>query len=598
MTPTATTTARGATDLDLAEQAPAADAVRVEPAAAPDGNALPVRVARVALATVLALLMGGVSFWLFTRNNDFPIHYHPDEGTKVAQLMSTPQERNVYHPLLMLEAAHLAIRAFEVDQDNSRDVVRAGRATSAGLASLGVVALALAAFVGYGFVGLAVAGSAAMLCPPLLVYAHYLKEDASLAGGIALSILGARLVLSARSAWTQLPAAIALGIGCAAAVSGKAVGAAVLVPAVLAILIAAVPRWWAVPLRIVLFVAVFVASTVAINARAFEDPWNLDLSRRAQANLNYELEHGRVGHNNLTLTKPNRFCVSVALSELQPHVWALAAVGAVGLAWMTLRRRWVFTRWGLVLGLYLAAFVAVLSYNAIPFGRYALPISFLAYYVAASLASAGIAGVASMMRRPRLMAAGAAAVCTLVVCAFQGTRCLNFNRQFADDSRQRLREWIATHLPPYSPIVSDYYAQLNGGGDPWRFPNQATLRQNVNGSRYASLNGTLEDLARRGVRYVVTAEPDYSRFFAVDIRAEDGYDEWLKQQQRFYVDLFAKGKLLWSSTPDPPSHAYVNPELRVYQIDHLKPPPNPNRPLTPAERYLRQMEERRRQQQR
>ena len=52
-----------------------------------------------------ALFLAILSLWVFTRNNDFPLDYHPDERGKVLQLIDPTHTRNFNHPLLMLEAA-------------------------------------------------------------------------------------------------------------------------------------------------------------------------------------------------------------------------------------------------------------------------------------------------------------------------------------------------------------------------------------------------------------------------------------------------------------------------------------------------------------
>ena len=76
----------------------------------------------------------------------------------------------------------------------------------------------------------------------------------------------------------------------------------------------------------------------------------------------------------------------------------------------------------------------------------------------------------------------------------------------------------------------------------------------------------LDGLATVGVEYVAVAAPSYERFFVPGVRALMGQDEALARRQRFYADLFDRGELLWSSSPRPPTHAHVNPELRLYRV--------------------------------
>jgi hypothetical protein len=42
------------------------------------------------------------------------------------------------------------------------------------------------------------------------------------------------------------------------------------------------------------------------------------------------------------------------------------------------------------------------------------------------------------------------------------------------------------------------------------------------------------------------------------------------RRQRFYVDLFARGELVWSYSPSPNSHSFTDPEVRLYRISRLK----------------------------
>jgi hypothetical protein len=469
-------------------------------------------------------------------------------------------EWNFKHPLLMLEAANLAIEVFDTPAD-PREIVQAGRFASAALASIGVVALAIAGYLAYGTAGLLIGGLTMALCPYLLVYAHYLKEDASLVAGIMLAVLGARLVISAPDEFTQLLATIVLGIGAGAAASGKFVGAGVVVPCLFTLCIARVPHWWTVPTRLILFAVVAVGTVIFINQRAFLDWTSLELLPQAQVGLNEEYRHGRAGHNSLTLPVPNTWCLKTSVGEMMPHLWAMVGAGAL---WIILRRK--IGRWGLVVGAFLLTFIVELSYNTIIFARYALPITVLMYFAASQLA----ASLVSDLQKKTIWGHAVLAGCVAVIVGLQGWRCWRFTEYFRDDSRQRAREWIAANVPSGSMIVADYYADLHSAGDPWRFPNQPHLTQRINvGGMFASANGgSAQDLANRGVDYVVAASCSYQRFFE-PVQAMGGYDSWLTRNRGFYEDIFKNGELVWHFAPDPDTHSYVNMEIRVYKISQL-----------------------------
>jgi hypothetical protein len=526
-------------------------------------------------AIVIAIAMAWASYHLFTRNNDFPLDYHPDEWSKVNQIASRTQIRNLNHPLLMLETANLLREYWGLSlRADDRELAIVGRRASALIASIGVFCFALTGFVCYRFVGLLIVGCSAMLCPSLLVFAHYMKEDASLAGGIGVAVLGAAMTAVAKRWSTQLLAACVLGIGCAAAASGKYVGAAVLAPALLALCIARVPSWWALPARFVMFFSIATASFVAINARAFEDPWTLTLKPHAPYAFQDEFEHGITEHSGLRLATPGLYCLRIAAENWQWHLWTFVGIALASTAWMLIRRRpGAVSRWGIVAGAFFATFITVLAFNAIPFQRYALPITVLGYIFAACAISATIVRFAD---RRRVILFTALALMPILV--LQGRRCLQYNRQFISDSRERLSQWIATNVPAGTRIVADNFASLDRTGDPWRFPDRKRFRAYVSSRGYACNSGSLQSLARSGVKYVVTAEPNYQRFFAPGVMPSAGNEDYFDFARSFYTTLFERGTLVWSSKPVPPSGAYVDPELRVYDITGFKNDPVEARP--------------------
>lgn len=513
------------------------------------------------LPCLIAFGLASLSLWLFTRHNDFPIYYHPDEMSKVSQLVDPDQQRNYNHPLLMLEAATLAMK-WSPESDSAQELVMLGRWTSATLAATGVLALALAGYAAYGYTGLLISGTVMALCPPLLVYAHYFKEDTALACGIMLTILGARLVVGSKRFWPQMLAVVVLGIGCAVAVSGKYVGAVVLLPCLLALIIAPLESWPALPVRLAVFIVSSIAAVIIINHRAFLDWSSLQLTPFALEKIEEEFDHGLSGHGGIALRKPNTFCLRITASEMMPHLWGFSAIG---MAWTLARRH--FSRWGFVLGSFLICFAIALSFNAIPFPRYALPITICGYFIAGQLISSLLVEAQQLWRQWGQLAAVA---CLGMILLLQGQRCLNFNDQFRDDSRQRLREWIARNLPPGSSIAIDSYTLLDKPGDPLRHPNQSPLRMRIISEMFAAnAAASLEDLASSGVSYVAVASMNYQRFLDPEIRPANRSDWYLARQQKFYRDLFSQGKLLWSSVPSPPTNSYANCEVRLYQISHL-----------------------------
>jgi hypothetical protein len=543
---------------------------------------------RALLALILAAAMAGGSLYLFTRHNDFPTHYHPDEWSKARQLLDPGGDRNFNHPLLMLRAAGWW---FDHTQwpTNERDVVLQGRNVSAALAAGAVLLLSLAAYATGGFTGLCVAGTTMALCPPLLVYAQYLKEDATLAFGISAAVFGAALVVASRRWYARLPAAAIVGAGVALAASGKYAGAVAAAPAALAILLAPPTRWFWWPLCVVwLMVAAAAAVPLAvwINEPAFADPWQLKLRPDIQEHLGGELEHATVTHNGVGLVTPNTFLARTTAGEIMPHLWALLALAAVAWVWKPQWRVWrMVSAWGVVALLFVAAFAAALAYNAIPFRRYALPLTVLSYFAIACWLAAGINRWTFARRdwkRGKWIGLSATAAAVLAVGMPQLARCLNFNEQIAHDSRQKVREWVALNLPPGTRILAESYTGFDGDGDRRRFPDQARLQQDIETRFLAGHSGPLNTVIFRGYQYVIVSEPAYERFLLPDSRGTEGEELAFAVAKQFYLDLFEKGELVWSSEPDPPTNAYINPAIRVYRLPETITPAT-NRPPPPRD---------------
>jgi len=504
----------------------------------------------------LAFAASALSLWVFTRNNDFPINYHPDEGGKVNQIVRASQPRNFNQPLLMLEVGNL-IRKLSGAGDDVRHTLLAGRLTSAMLAAIAVLALALAGGCSNGIWGMAFVGLTAALCPPLLVYAHYFKEDTALVAGVAIAVAGARALVSTKKGRWQFIFAALLGLGCAAAISSKYVGMVVIVPSLLALCIAPTPKWWLVPTRLLCFMVSLSVAVVVINARAFDTVFPPRLSNVAREHMVAEIAHGHTGHDYLALSVPNTYCIGFSLAELTPQVWAFLTIGAV---WFALRRR--ITRSGVVLAGYLATLVAVLSFDAIPFGRYALPLTVLLYAAAAELACSAISEIKLPTTRNATMAGA-----LLTILLFQGWRCANFTLQFHDDSRQELRDWVARNMPAGVKIAEDGNVVLNGHGDTERFPQQPAMQAQIIDKKLAAdAASTVDALAASGVEYVAVADSNYERYLMPGVHGLFPKENDLARRRRFYEELFARGRLVWSSRPTIPTHSFVNPEIRLYRI--------------------------------
>jgi hypothetical protein len=220
-----------------------------------------------------------------------------------------------------------------------------------------------------------------------------------------------------------------------------------------------------------------------------------------------------------------------------------------------------------VAGAFLFTFVVALSFNAIPFGRYALPVTVCGYFVTSQLISST---VHDLQRRTRWGWAAMVA-CAAAVFLLQGQRCLNFVEQFRDDSRQRLHEWVAKNLPSSAMIAADSYTSLGFDGDPVRFPKQPSKPHRVQQIFFApQLGSSAEQLAASGYTHVAVSRANYHRYFEPGVEGLPGYEHQFREFRNCYAELFARGYLEWASVPKPSTNAYVNNEIRLYRISHLR----------------------------
>lgn len=513
-----------------------------------------------AVRLLLAVMLSGlfaVALWtLYTRQNNFPSHYHPDEPTKVGQLLDDRGRRNFNHPLLMLRLAELNLERLGNPRDRQA-VVEAGRDVSAAAAAGAVMCLMLAAYAAHGFTGMGLAGVSLGLCAHLFVLAHYLKEDTSLALGLGIAMLGATLVVRAKQGFTLLLASIVLGAGVAASASGKYVGAAMLVPAVVALLIAPISRrpwlWRTIGLMVMLLVA--VALTVVINLPAFENALQLSVRGSVVAHIRQQFDNATTAHGIVALATPNLHSLRIAAGDLAWPMWV--AGGVAGLAWITRPR---VSRVGVLWIVAWMTWLIVLSFNAIPFARYALPVTLLSHLGIACLVAAMIA---RMPRARHRVVVGAAVIG--LVAVVQGDLIRRIEAQIVDDSRERVRVFVASELPANARMVAERYSGLDGPGDRVRHPDHPRVRQRVSNRMFASDAGAYASVARR-YDYVVVSEPTFGRFFVPGVGAAPGDEDRFDSARSFYLELFEKGQLVWQSTPDPPTGSYVNPEIRVYRV--------------------------------
>lgn len=518
-------------------------------------------------AVGVALLLGCLSVYLGTRENDFPINWHPDEPGKVKQVSEPQRGWNYNHPPMLLRATQAYCHYREVDLTDRQAVVVAGRTVSAIFNAVAVCALALTGYATCSWVGLLVCGAGAALQPWMLVFARYMKEDAGLMAGAALVLLAMRLCWirprqTGQRWWLlgHLLAVALMGGALAVAASAKYVGVVSLAPAMLVLLLAPPWRWYLPALRLCVLVPWLALCVGLINFPALED------TAAFLRGLQRETEHVTSEHSELALPVPSTFFVRISWHHLETHARVALTAFPVLAGFMLWRRRRWMDAWLLLAPTLPLVFLVAISAQVIPFHRYALPVVGLA----AALAMLTAAKLLTLLPW-RLVRWSAAAAVLVVVVWLQGARVLTVEEQFLNDSRARLWVWAAKNLPPGTTIAQDNYAALRVRPDERRLaalgaPALGDLRVVLLSGWFAPDIGPISRLQRNGVRYIAVCDLAFGRFFIPEVGPAPGYEDRLERRRRFYAELEANHERVWQAVPEENLEAFTNPEIRVYRL--------------------------------
>lgn len=492
---------------------------------------------------VLCLLLFLGCLALFGANNTFPVRYHPDEPGKVSQIRSG--EYNFKHPQLMLSATRLLLSAQGADRDQ-RTVLLAGRWTSAFFGTLAVLALTLLAYASGGLGAALCVGPLLMLCHALLVYSHFMKEDAALCGAFALWLLAVAFFLQKPA---QRGRAALLGLCCGLFISGKYIGVTGLpISLALALLLPAKGRWRGNIVRAAMVLVCCLGGYLLANFQILLDPatfWK---------GLSYESKHAFSAHFGSYLKVPNWHGVRGLWEEVPLVVWLPAAFYAqrVIRQW---RERSPQERFMLFAPLVI---LVPLVFSRLYSTRYILPATVALYWLAGMGLWELIARPPKWRRRGFVLAGWLLLVAAL---GYQGYMSGKLVYLFAHDARAELERFAATALSEDAVLLQDKYAALPDTPEE-KAPTGFALQ--VVTERFAGSLGDLETARERGISHVAVCNRSYDRFFvgrAVLAEYEDTY----RSMRHFYQELFQEGRLLWQCKRRP-GFPYMNIELRLYDI--------------------------------
>ena len=494
------------------------------------------------LLTALAAVLWLAGLWFFTRHNDFPIYYHPDEGSKGEQIVSG--ELNFHHPLLLLDTAKLILRIMgkSVTVENA---VHAGRMASAIFAASSVVLLAALAWRVGGWKAGLLAALLVGVHPLLYELAHYCKEDPALLLGLSAGML----MLDVFLARPSLARAVGLGAACGLAASGKYLGI-VLLPIVVTVLIV---RFRSDKKRLASLLGVclvgFAAVVAVINLPYLLEPAAL------KRGLSYELHAAQLGGNKgLSRDVPHDKYLGVFLNNLSWPLWAGLALFACD---RLLRKKGSRTVCLLLL-VFPLAYALLISFSPKTASRYFLAVSpFL--ILAASIGIAGIGGFFPQ-RWKRWRIVSTAFGVALAVVAQRDLFIPSWNG-FQGDSRREMSGWMNENLSPNTLLLAETRIHLS------KLPTWSGMRREdlqIEEGPFLPDFGTSSEMRAKGVGTVATIRTSFGGFMDEKRKPVKSLEEQHRRRATFYRNLFAKGRLLHKTGGS--GVGILNPEIRLYEL--------------------------------
>ena len=504
----------------------------------------------VRILALVVLFIGALFF--YTRHNDFPIFYHPDEETKGVQVVTG--ERNFHHPLLLLNTADLILRA-SGEPRTVENAVLSGRRASALFAAIALVALTVLAWRRGGWPGALLAAPVLALHPLLHELAHYCKEDPALLMGMSLSLLA----LDYFANRPTLRSALLLGGACALAASGKYLGILMLLPALPWVMLhRSEPglRWK----RLGAFAAGFVVLFLVVNFSFLRD-WQGLLGA-----FGYELNAAQVGGaKGLTRDVPHDKYVRVFLENVS---WPLlAGLFFFVLGWWIRKKE----RRGsdLVILFLPLGYALLLSFSPKTANRYFLAVApFLLL-----CGSLGLVWLGEFLRtripwRGKLVGSVIFGVVAALAVREQWLLTRPNIRSFRTDSRMEMGTWISQNLPVHATILAETRVSL-GKTSTW---SRSAPRPDLQVTEKTFLPdfGPLETLQPGGKKYFAVIRTSYGGYLSDKRKPSPNQTEQHFRRRQFYAELFQNGRLLKKSGGKGVIH--LNPEVRLYEY------PLPNSP--------------------
>lgn len=390
------------------------------------------------LRFALWALLFGFCIFHFTRHNEFPYYYHPDEPKKAFFITETRAHFN--HPQLLTTSTRL-LAWMTGATDCPQMAVERGRTMSAVFASMVVVMLAAAGVRLAGPVAAMVAVPLLLLNPALYEAARYMKEDTALLAGIAATVLASVLFVEKPGPGR----ALFLGLAAGLAVSGKYIGVLILPLVMLLVtsLSTEMIRPWTRSRLFLRALAGMACIFTIINFDAIRQfpEWLSDFGR--------EMDTFGTTKREGTLEIPHLHFKKMLGASMPPLLLVLASAQMLAIlkAERMERRHW------LVPMFFLIAYLGTLCFSIYPYERYTLPAEILLVWLA-SCGAGSLAGAGFLSRlhksRPLARHALGTALAILVLIPPMGRylpQAKHINDCLRNDTRGELYRFIRDHLP-------------------------------------------------------------------------------------------------------------------------------------------------------
>lgn len=498
-----------------------------KPAARPSGPNITLHI-----ALGMAVTLG--AFFLFFVNNDFPLGLHLNEQRKVDEIITG--HYYFLHPLF-LPLATKCLAAL-LGANMPMDIAILGRTLSAALAAIGVSCAYVLAGKRVGPWIAAIAAIAMAATPMLAVHAHYLKEDASLFGFCALSVLCADALARKIDTAAILAAGICLGLAAAT----KLVGAFLAPVFIIAACFGPRGRRLRVLLALIPVILLAILVLAAINQPVTLAP------AAAGGDFRFSFEMALQGKNGLCCVyhPAANYLTDVVRPDLGWPLFILAGAAFVNAVWRW-RRATHLDRLLLVYAVVYHAMIEISPYRDWPdLSRTSMPLLLpLMYFTALFVTDTGAWITARWPQNKKLARAGLYAIFLLAAAlpAYDAVRLVaGLRYDTREDLGQMMRDKTATAF----------------------YEDQALPFHQTDDEIGAFENNDFRQFLKSPHRFLVLSSFVYDKF-AFAMRHENENVPLVRDTSASFEALFQYPYC--EIRPRWRTYAYSNPTLRVFDLD-------------------------------